>query len=160
MIRCCVVSDINAENIQRNPPKFWEHCSLTFKPTPSLLWPTFHDLDAYLFIHVTIEMSVGGGGGAEADTGKCPEKVPQPGYHPLNCRRLCTATFCKIPLRCRLGFRKVYIQVQKEMEVKNARQVESQPAAQTVAAPRQLVLRFPVSGLWLEVDVKTACRGN
>lgn len=62
-------------------------------------------------------MSVGGGGGAEADTGKCPEKVPQPGYHPLNCRRLCTATFCKIPLRDSQKIQRFLMQVRLQESV-------------------------------------------
>ncbi len=101
---CSLKFETQTKIVQRNPPNlmeclsaFWVNipCSvLVFKRMPSLLWPTFYHLDAHSFIHVTIAMSFGGGS-AGADTGKIPEKLPQPSCTGPDCRRLCTAACCK-----------------------------------------------------------------
>lgn len=138
----------------------WIHCSFqAFKQT-FCLWPTFYCLHAHWFIRVTAEMSVGGGG-VEADIGKCPKKLSQARYQILNCQRLGNSfrnhPACSLTDTCSEQFFPALTDRQDSMKVEMAEKNRMQHRL-GVSVHTHCVI--PVCTQWLESDVKTACRRN
>lgn len=159
-----------------------------FKRTPSFLWPTFYRLDVYPFIHVTIEMSIWRGGGAEADMENALRKFPSPAITLWTAGSFDTAAYFENPrlekslsiisgsfywFSTKIFFFFFFCTVSALLditwpsrdgdgmerdEMRHRSRVSLHLRPPSLHGSSYCVI--PVSGLWLECDMKTACRGN